>query len=52
MAAVAADGCLHWFVQAGTACEAAHPAAPLPSGWLGDTFSLLRCHLPVRSTLR
>lgn len=48
MAAVAAGSALHWFVQHGTACESAEPAAPLPGSWLGDTFTLLRCHLPVR----
>lgn len=48
VAAVLAGGKLCWFVQRGAGCEALDPAAPLPGGWLHDTFTLLRCHLPVR----
>jgi hypothetical protein len=48
VAAVLADGKLCWFVQHGAGCEALDLAAPLPARWLHDTFTLLRCHLPVR----
>ena len=48
VAAVLADGKLCWFVQRGAGCEALDLAAPLPARWLHDTFTLLRCHLPVR----
>jgi len=48
VAAVAAGGQLHWFVQSGAACEVARPAGPLPDSWLADTHTLLRCHMPVR----